>query len=263
MDHLPHLRREIGEFIATARCVESADSVPLLPSCPGWSMINVVMHLGAVHRYVTAIIGDRLLTEPSLADLAILHLPPEHVAWPADPDSGPHLGPMPTGMLDWFAEGADILTGLFATTDPAVEVLTWSAEQSVGFWLRMQTIEAATHRWDAQTATGTPAPIDPELAVDTIEQTFEVMLPARRGWAQAPQGDGQAFRFRATDTGHAWTVRFDGDTVTVTDEPATAEFAGTASELALFLWHRIGPGEGTLTGDPAAADAWFTLVPPR
>jgi uncharacterized protein (TIGR03083 family) len=253
MDCLPHFRREIRDFTDTARSV--TDMVPLLRSCPGWSMTNIVMHLGWVHRYVTHIIANRLLDEPTNTGLGFLHLPPEHVDWPTDPNSGPQRGQMPTGMLDWFAAGADTLAELFATTDPTTRVSTWSAEQSVAFWLRMQTIEAAIHRWDAQTGLRGPSPIHPDLAVDIIEQTFEVMAPRRRSGGQAPVGRGETFRFHATDVDRSWTVRFDGDTLALTAGPAADEFTGSASDLALFLWHRVDT-------DTDAAKTWFTLVPP-
>ena len=109
------------------------------------------------------------------------------------------------------------------------------------------------HRWDAQTGTGDPAPIDAELAV---EQNFAVMVPAHRGWANPPRVRGETFRFHATDVDRAWTVRFDGDALTTVDGPAPHEFTGSASDLALFLWHRVN------TGAPGA-DTWFTLAPPR
>src|SRR3712207_1775237 len=66
-------------------------------------------------------------------------------------------------------------------------VWTWSPERTTGFWLRMQTIEAAVHRWDAENAIGAGQPIDAELAADAVGQTFQVMAPARRAWRQAPQ----------------------------------------------------------------------------
>jgi uncharacterized protein (TIGR03083 family) len=254
IEHLPHFRREIRDFAATARSV--AGNVPLLPACPGWSITNIVMHLGWVHRYVTDLVAHRRTEERADGDLSFMHLPPEHLDWPTDPEGGPHLGPLPTGMLDWFTDGAQRLADLFESTDPSTPVGTWSAEQSVGFWVRMQTIEAAVHRWDAQTGTGDPAPIDAELAVDAIEQNFAVMVPAHRGWANAPQGRGETFLFHATDVDRAWTVRFDGDALTTVDGPASHEFTGSASDLALFLWHRIN------TGAPGA-DTWFTLAPPR
>ena len=270
IEHLPHFRREIRDLTATAASV--AADVPLLPACPGWSMTNLLMHLGWVHRYVIDIIANQRTTPPADGDLAFMHLPPEHVDWPSDPEAGPHLGPLPSGMLDWFTDGAHTLAELFATTDPRHRPRApGRPSRPSRFWLRMQTIEAVVHRWDAHTGTGDPAPIDTELALDTIEQNFAVMVPAHRAWANAPAGQGETFRFHATDADRAWTVRFDGDTVTTghettgdettdgdgtSDGPAPHEFAGTASDLALFLWHRIN------TGAPGA-DTWFTLAPPR
>ncbi|GAB2581799.1 hypothetical protein GCM10027168_13150 [Streptomyces capparidis] len=65
--------------------------------------------------------------------------------------------------------------------DPAEPVWTWSRERTVGFRLRMQTIEAAVHRWDAQVA-----PVDGVLVADAVSQTFQVMAPFRRAAEWAP-----------------------------------------------------------------------------
>jgi uncharacterized protein (TIGR03083 family) len=260
MDHLPHFRREIRDFTAAARSVATADTVPLLPSCPDWSMTNIVTHLGTVHRYVGTILANKLTEQPDLTNPTFLHLPAEADLpnWPLSRDAEAKLGPMPAGLLDWFVDGADTLADLFATTDPTTHVVTWSTEQTAAFWLRMQTIEAAVHRWDAQTGVGTPAGIDTDLAVDVIEQNFEVMVPSRRAAAQVTAGQGETFRFRATDVDRTWTIRFDGDTVRLdeTAEPTQEEIAGSASDLALLLWHRTGT-------DTPAARAWFTFAPPR
>jgi hypothetical protein len=52
---------------------------------------------------------------------------------------------------------------------------------------------------------------------------------------------------------------FGGDTLRQLDqtaEPTHDEIAGSASDLALLLWHRTGT-------DTPAAQTWFTLAPPR
>jgi hypothetical protein len=129
----------------------------------------------------------------------------------------------------------------------------------------MQTIEAAVHRWDAENATGAAGPVDVELAADAIDQNFAVMVPARRTQRQAPPGSGERFRFRQTDGTGDWTVHFDGDDVHLAESagPWDAEFAGTASDLMLFLWHRIPADQ---LDEPAAdrgmLDRYFTLAPP-
>ncbi len=81
-------------------------------------------------------------------------------------------------------------------------------------------------------------------------------MPSRRAAAQVSAGQGETFRFHATDIDRTRTVRFDGDAVQLdeTAEPTHDEIAGSASDL--LLWHRAG------TGTPAA-QAWFTLAPPR
>ncbi|WP_090932601.1 maleylpyruvate isomerase family mycothiol-dependent enzyme [Nonomuraea jiangxiensis] len=284
MDHASHFEREVRAFQAAARQAADTGGAPLVPSCPGWSVADLVLHLGGVHRAVTSVIRDRLDKSPDPSDLSFAALPPDLTGWPA-PEQAPNLGPIPAGLLDWFADGAAGLGAQFRANDPGTHAWTWSAEQTVGFWLRMQTIEAAVHRWDAESAVGTARPIHEEIAADAIGQTFEVMAPARRAWRQAPGGAGERFRFRRTDGAGCWTVHFDGDDVRLTvgdkllavgdDERITGgedvrsgvggldvEVAGTASDLMLFLWQRI-PADGLdVRGDREALDRYFVLVPP-
>lgn len=258
MDFLPHLRREIQEFETAARQVTDA---PPVPSCPGWSMADLVMHLGGVHRGIVRLIVDKRQGFPDMSDLAFLKLPGDLSGWP-DPARAPNLGPMPPGLCDWFAEGAAELAEVFAGRAADEPAWTWSAEQSVGFWLRMQTIEAAGHRWDAQLALGRPEPIDRELAADAVAQTFEVMVPARRAWTQAPPGAGESYLFRQSDGDGVWPVRFDGAAITREAGDHAVEVSGTASDLMLFLWHRIGADTLRITGERSLLDRYFVLVPP-
>jgi len=266
MDHLPHFRRESSIVERIARQV--ADKPPLIPSCPDWSMANLLVHLGAVHRYVIHIIVNRLTEQPDLTDPTFAQLPDGHETWPHPAATEPCHDPMPTAMLDWFADSAATLAEAFATTEPAAPALTWSTEQSVGFWLRMQTIEVAVHRWDAQLAIGAPEPMATELAVDAVAQSLTVMAPARRAWQQAPAGAGERYRFRQTDGANSWTVEFAGDAVRVdTDqgqddaEAVDVELAATASELMLFLWQRATADQLDVRGDRAVLGRYFTLVP--
>ena len=168
-------------------------------------------------------------------------------------------------LVDWFAAGAAALESLFRTRAPDEPVWTWSREQTTGFWLRMQTIEAAVHRWDAEHAIGSARPVDGELAADAVEQTFTVMAPFRRTLKQAPPGAGERFRFRRTDGTGDWTVLFEGDDVRLVESTGThtVELAGTASDLMLFLWQRIPADRlAGVTGERDALDRYFTLVPP-
>jgi uncharacterized protein (TIGR03083 family) len=263
MDYLPHFRREVQAFQAAARQAAGADTTALVPSCPGWSVADLVLHLGGVHRYLAPVLRDRLAAPPDPADVALLELPADRGGWPV-PAHAPNRGPMPPGLIDWFAEGASALEAQFRGGDPGERVWTWSREQTAGFWLRMQTIEAAVHRWDAENAIGEAQPVEAELAADAVGQTFEVMAPARRAWTQAPPGAGERFGFRQTDGTGRWAVRFDGDQVVLTEDalPCEAELAGTASDLMLFLWQRLPADRLDVRGGESVADRYFALVPP-
>jgi uncharacterized protein (TIGR03083 family) len=216
-----------------------------------------------VHRFLTRIIGEQLEQPPDVADLSLLGLPEETKGWPL-PENAPNQGPVPPGLVDWFAAGAGMLESQFRGSNPDEQVWTWSRSQTVGFWARMQAIEAAVHRWDAERAIGAAQPVEANLAADAVGQTFEVMAPMRRAQAQAPPGRGERFRFRRTDGGQTWTVHFDREDVQLLEPAADCdvEMAGTASDLMLFLWQRIPADHLDVKGDMTVLDRYFTLMPP-
>ncbi|MFE2546984.1 maleylpyruvate isomerase N-terminal domain-containing protein [Streptomyces sp. NPDC059355] len=55
-------RNETSAFgKAVRRAIDGAGDTPvaLVPSCPGWSVADLVGHLGAVHRFVAHILRER------------------------------------------------------------------------------------------------------------------------------------------------------------------------------------------------------------
>ncbi|MBB5938332.1 maleylpyruvate isomerase family mycothiol-dependent enzyme [Streptomyces zagrosensis] len=273
MDHISHFQREALAFEAAARrAADPHDAgggvgqpAPLVPSCPNWSMADLVVHLGGVHRFVIRVIEDRLAEPPDAATL-LRELPADHEGWPLPGDAQPHRGPVPVSMVDHYADGAARLERLFREVHVSEPVWTWSDDRTVGFWLRIQAIEAAVHRWDAENALGAARPVDAELAVDAVHHSLTVMAPARRAWTpDVATGSGERYRFRQTDGAAEWTVCFDGDTVRYEEVagPCDVELAGTASDLMLFLWQRLPADRLTeAKGDRALIDRYFTLVPP-
>lgn len=177
-------------------------------------------------------------------------------------DGTPSEGPVLPTLLDWFTEGIGALESAFHGAAHDERVWSWAEDQTAGFWLRTQAIEAAVHRWDIENAVTAAQPIDAALAADAIRHNFEVMVPKRRHDAPSEPGRGERYRFRATDREEAWTVRFDPGGVAFTDGHADVELAATTSDLMLFLWHRIPADRLTATGDQAVLDRYFALVPP-
>ena len=275
MDYAGQFQRDVTAFEAATRSARTP-AAPVVPSCPGWVLTDLVLHLGTVHRYVARVIGERMQQPPGPGDRSGLGLTDEWQGW-LPPGRVPEGTPVPGGLLDWFREGAADLLERFRTTEPAEQVWTWwPPDQSVGFWLRMQAIEAAVHRWDAENAVGTARPLDAALAADAVGQTFQVMALMRRAVKQAPPGQGERYLFRRTDGPGTWTVRFDGDAVLLDDTAGLDDtgrlgaqarepdirISGTASDLALFLWQRPVADNLDVTGDRSLLSRYFALVPP-
>ncbi|MGH3784540.1 MAG: maleylpyruvate isomerase N-terminal domain-containing protein [Pseudonocardiaceae bacterium] len=265
MDYIPHFRCEVLAFESAVRRATDADGAPLVPSCPGWSVSDLGAHLGAVHRYVIRIIKDRLVVQPESTDLTFLELPADREGWPT-PEHAPNRGPVPVDLIDWFADGASTLESLFRTSGPGEPVRTWVARAD------HRVLAADTdHRGGRaplgrrERDRGGPAGRGGARG-KRRRQTFEVMAPARRAWRQAPPGSGERFRFRQTDGTGDWTVHFEGDDVRLNDSTGSCdvELAGTASDLMLFLWHRIPADQiDEVTGDRGVLDRYFTLVSPE
>jgi uncharacterized protein (TIGR03083 family) len=263
VDYVGHFCREVAAFEAAGRAAAGFEAAPAVPSCPGWVVTDLVLHLGVVHRSVSRVIGERMQQPPAGGGLAWLGLAEEWRGW-LPPALAPQRSPMPSGLLAWFHDGAADLAERFGETAPDEPVWTWSADHTVGFWQRMQAIEAAVHRWDAENAVGVAWPLDAELAADAIGQTFEVMAPMRRTVGKAPPGQGERFVFQRTDGPGRWAVRFDDDAVLLGTPGGhyDIQISGTASDLALFLWQRGLAGKLDIHGDMSLLSRYFALVPP-
>jgi uncharacterized protein (TIGR03083 family) len=226
--------REDGEaFVtATSRSLETA-----VPTCPGWSVGDLVWHLGEVHRFWNQIAGRGLL-DPDDVPL---------VERPSDPE-----------LVGWFAMGLADLVRTLENADPEAPVWSWVSQEPVPTaWIyRRMAQETATHRWDAQNAHGAGRPIAPALAVDGIEEFLYGFV----GFDGSRLMDGaETVALRTTDTDDAWVVQV-GDGHLVIRPPGRAdvlgdieaEAVGPASDLLLVLWRRLRQDAVQVSGDPAA-----------
>ena len=100
--------------------------------------------------------------------------------------------------------------------------------------------ETAVHRWDAQCAAGTLAPIEAELAIDGVGEVLEVFMQHRPRDPGSPYPAGSLHLHRTDGEGEWMLVATDG-TLTVTHEhakgdaaakPAIGEASGVSWSLA-------------------------------
>lgn len=223
-DWLSLLRAHTERF---AEVIERGDLGAPVASCPGWSLRNLVDHLGGVHQWAAnAVVTGDPVFEPERVDAE---------------------GPAPA---DWYRRHAAHLIDVLASR-PA-DAPAWTLDQAdstVGFWRRRQVHETVIHTWDAETSCGEPRPIEPFLAWDGVEEVVHVLYPRQVRLARIAPVAG-AVRLVATDVPGDLTIGR-GEAIQVRHR---------AEVLLRLLWHRIDPT--TEPVDPGAAALLASAVTP-
>jgi len=213
------------------------DIAALIPTCPGWTVLDLVSHHATFQRWITEIITARQLEPRAPA--------------PSSPPDG-------ADPIDWYRSIGRDLIHVLRITDPDTNVWGVTNQQTVGAWARRQASETAVHRWDAQNAVGRVTPI--EHADDYILEMFDHLLPhliAHFG-ALAPTG---TIRLTSAIEQRSWTADSTADDriiTTGTDTTADVTLSGTASDLFLALWSR--PNAAHITGDETVLEQWSRAI---
>jgi len=236
-EYVAAIRRD-GAVLADAARRAGTDA--RVPSCPLWSVSDLLGHIGRLHRWVAQITVDRA-TERG-AHWSETEPPPDDE------------------RIDWFAAGVPLLADALANAGPDLSLWSWTSDETSGFWARRQANETAMHRFDAQLAAGETTPIERVLAVDGINELFD-LIPF---WplADRVRGAGERLHFHCTDGDGEWLARLSGDGLVVTREHAKGDVAarGTASDLLLFLYGRAEADSLDIFGDAPLLARWRELV---
>lgn len=220
-----------------ADAAERAGLDARVPSCPDWTVADLVEHVGNVQRW---------------AALTVRTLPTERIDRTAMSES-----PAAGELLTWFRAASHDLVESLRAADPATPVWTFLPDGTVAFWFRRQAQEVAVHRWDAERASpDAPAPLERNLAADGIGEWLALNL---RGRTQRT-GGGETVHLHCIDldehaagTTGEWLVTLAPDGATVETRHAKGDVAarGTASDLDLFLWGRVDADVLDVFGDAA------------
>ncbi len=241
MDPSPFVDATAREGAATARAAVAAGLDAPVPTCEGWVVADVLGHLGRVHRSVSEIIERH---SPVIPDVAI-----------PKPPSG-------DAVVPFFQEGLDRVVAALGSVDPDEPLYSWSGDGTGRFYLRRMTHELAVHRFDVEAAGGTPGPFDSDMAVDGIDEFYDVLVPfsARRWERPLPTG---TLHLHRTDGAGEWLVQAVDGAVVTSHEHAKGDVAvrGGASDLFRFVWNRGRSDDLALFGDEAMARKWAELAP--
>ena len=205
-----------------------------VPSCPEWTVADLVAHLTEAHFFW------RLIAERHIQDHGELDA--------VDP-------PVPEDPVQYFLDHANQFADLLQDEDPETPVWTWATRKNVGFIQRRMAHETAVHRWDAQLAAGNPQPLDGELAADGVDEFFQNFFENEARIS----GNGELVHMHRTDGPGEWLIRLtqDGAQVSHGHEKGDAAVRATASELVLLLWRRLQPDDVESFGDRAVLDRFL------
>jgi uncharacterized protein (TIGR03083 family) len=237
-EHIDALRRE-GGLLADAAARAEPDTP--VPTCPEWTIRDLVLHTGRVHRWAAHYVREARPTVLSEADERSVMSEA-----PADAD-----------LVGWYRAGH---AALVETLEKApADLVCWyflTAPSPLAFWARRQAHETAIHRADADSATGPILGYPVDLAVDGVDELLCAFMTRSRGRlsSEAPR----TLHVWATDADAHWTVHIGPESVHTERSSGAADchLGAPASDLYLALWNRRGTGDLDVTGDPGVLDLW-------
>ncbi|MFD4660662.1 maleylpyruvate isomerase family mycothiol-dependent enzyme [Kitasatospora sp. NPDC058444] len=242
-EHVDAVAAETDRFTTAVR---SADPATPVPTCPDWTLADLVRHTGSVQRWFTVLLRRRIQAPPTSRDVDLM-LPERAEDYPA-----------------WLTESGAEAAATFATTDLDAPMWAWGADQHARFWVRRMLFETLVHRVDAELALGLKPEIDPDLAADGVAE-FLTNLPNATLFAPHTaklRAADRTLRFTRTDGDGDWLIRLrpDGFDLAPDDTAAAdATVSATAADLLLLLYGRTDrtAPEISTAGDEALLELWF------
>jgi uncharacterized protein (TIGR03083 family) len=218
-----------------AEAVRSADLAAPVRACPGWSVRDLVVHLGNTHSWAATIV--------------------ETGRSAPDPDDEP-ASRTARGVAAWYLTKAEDLYRVLQDAPPERPCWNFAWRDGVAaFWPRRQLHETTIHLVDLEEAAAAATDVSAEVAADGVEEVLTVMMLRmhRRGRRAALSAPVQV---RSLDTGHSWVVHPSRQeeaepappTVEQGGDGAVDRVEAPADVLYRTLWHR-GTGPVSIVGD--------------
>jgi uncharacterized protein (TIGR03083 family) len=228
---------EIADQVSLLRSVvtSGADLSATVPTCPEWSLEDLVRHLGGALLWVELMVRTRAEEE----------VPEERVPGAAGPEARGDAV-----VLDaWLAEAGEQVVATLREAGPGTEVWGWAGIRNAGFWARRVAHEITVHRADATLAAGLPYDVAPEVAADAIDEWLQIVEYVQRtvphDAAGELRGAGRSIHLHATDTGPElnaeWLVELTEDGVAWRRGHRKADVAlrGPLTSVLLAFYRRL------------------------
>jgi uncharacterized protein (TIGR03083 family) len=232
-----------GDLLATAAEKTSLDAD--IPSCPGWTVRDLLKHITYVHSWAARYVAEALTER-------VERLSEAEIMQTASDDSS---------AIARFRDGYNALARTLSAAPPDLNCWTFLEAPSPRiFWARRQAHETAIHRVDAELARGAPSPFPAAFAADGIDELL--MGFARRGKRRLISDTPRTLAIHVADVAASWAVRFAPDGGEVERRTGTADctVTGPAAALYLLLWNRGDSTTVEVSGDRSLLDAWPAVM---
>ena len=227
-DFVDALDRDGNELAKVAK--DRLDSI--VPSCPGWTISDLVWHTTRVHNAHCQIVRDGVQGFDKLVPVKR-----------AEDDD----------LIKTYSAGLQELIGVANNADPEATIWSWTGPVRSSWAIRRVAHETAVHAWDAANAVDLGVAIESELASDGIDEFLENFLPRGRKGALAVGG---SVHIHCTDVVGEWTItQSDSGAFVVLGEHSkgTCAIRGAASDVLLALWRRLPLTQVEIIGDVGVA----------
>ncbi|MGW7282469.1 maleylpyruvate isomerase family mycothiol-dependent enzyme, partial [Streptomyces sp. NPDC054844] len=185
-DEIAH---QVGRFGAVLS--SGADLSATVPTCPDWTLEDLVRHVGRALRWTELIVRTRAEEDVPLDR--------------APGSEGPRVTGDAVALEAWLAESGETVVRALREAGPDGRAWSWSGDHTAGFWARRMTHELVVHGADAALAAGRPCePVAAEVAADAIDEWLEIVQFVQRvlpnGPAKGLRAPGRSIHLHATDT---------------------------------------------------------------
>ncbi|MGW5564005.1 maleylpyruvate isomerase N-terminal domain-containing protein [Streptomyces tendae] len=249
---------EIVHQVGGLRAVvtSGADLSATVPTCPDWTLEDLVRHVGRALRWTGLIVGTR----------AEENVPLDRAPGAA----GPAVSGDAAALDAWLAESGEVVVGALREAGPDARAWSWAGVDTAGFWARRMAHELVVHGADAALAAGLPLrAVAPEVAADAIDEWLDIVRFVQRALPGAAANElrapGSSLHLHATDTpaelNAEWLVELPDEGIAWRrgHEKATVALRGPLTDVLLAFYGRVpldAPGLEVL-GDRKLLELWL------
>ncbi|MBM7857802.1 maleylpyruvate isomerase family mycothiol-dependent enzyme [Lentzea nigeriaca] len=247
-----HCAEIVNQTDLLVSALNGADLGIQVPSCPDWTVNQLLRHVGNAFRWTDEMIRER---------------------WPeADPARGMSLdvsayaGETAAELGPWLADSAASLASALQAVEPDEMIATLGGHPGPRLWSRRMMQETVVHRWDAVNALGVPFELDPAVAADNLAEWTRFALPfaflRRPAETAALVGPGNTVHLHATDFDCELVIDLTGPMPAVREghEKAAVAVRGPVVELVLAVYRRRTVEGLEVFGDRDLLDRFLASV---